>query len=108
MKDKEFNFYERVYAVVEKIPKGKVATYGQIAMILGNPNASRAVGYALHNAPSQRSLPCHRVVNRKGELAPGAIFGKQEFQRDLLLAEGILFDINGLIDMERCIWHYGC
>ena len=61
-------FYDQVYQLVEQIPRGKVATYGQIALMLGNPRASRAVGYALHCNPRPGEIPCHRVVGTNGSL----------------------------------------
>lgn len=64
------SFYNVVYDKVKQIPKGKVATYGQIAVLCGSSRASRAVGYALHFNPEPGVIPCHRVVNRFGALAP--------------------------------------
>ncbi|MEF9864768.1 MAG: MGMT family protein, partial [Christensenellaceae bacterium] len=64
------NFYDKVYEAVQRIPKGKVASYGQIAAMAGNPRAARVVGYALHKNPQPYVIPCHRVVNRNGRLAP--------------------------------------
>ena len=60
------NFFEAVYTRVSKIPRGRVATYGQIARLAGNPRASRIVGCALHMCPASGGIPCHRVVNREG------------------------------------------
>ena len=83
------NFFASVYAVVRSIPRGSVATYGQIARSCGRPRASRAVGYALHGNPTPGEIPCHRVVNREGRLAPAFAFGGPSVQRDLLAAEGV-------------------
>lgn len=83
------SFYNKVYNVVINIPKGKVATYGQIAALSGNPKASRVVGTALHNNPKPGIIPCHRVVNRFGRLAPSFAFGGKEVQRKLLEDEGV-------------------
>jgi methylated-DNA-protein-cysteine methyltransferase-like protein len=94
-------FFEAVYQIVEKIPEGSVMTYGMIAYMLGNPSASRIVGYAMHNAPPERHLPCHRVVNREGRMAPGDTFGGEYQQRELLFREGITFTENGCINMEK-------
>lgn len=95
------NFYTSVYNVVKKIPKGKVATYGQIARILGKPRASRAVGNALHNNPNPGEItPCHRVVNQYGRLAPGFAFGGPENQKLLLKNEGVLTDADGFVDLN--------
>lgn len=98
---KTMNAYEKIYAVVKTIPKGKVATYGQVAFLAGNPHWSRVVGYALHNNPDTSSIPCHRVVNREGKVAQSFAFGGGETQRQLLEAEGIIFDPDGTIDLEK-------
>lgn len=66
----ESGFFQQVYEIVQKIPVGSVATYGQIARLCGNPRASRAVGYALHVNPLPGKIPCHRVVNRSAGLRP--------------------------------------
>lgn len=95
------NTFEKIYAEVMKIPKGKVATYGQIAILAGNPNWARVVGYALHVNPMPGVIPCHRVVNREGRPAPGFAFGGEDVQRHLLEEEGVVFEKNGLIDLEK-------
>lgn len=95
------NTFEKIYAVVKTIPKGKVATYGQVATLAGNPRWSRVVGYTLHNNPEPGVIPCHRVVNREGRLAPSFAFGGEEMQRKLLEAEGIIFELDGRIDLEK-------
>lgn len=100
------NFYERVYRVAAQIPRGKVATYGQIAALLGNPRASRAVGWAMQNAPAGLAIPCHRVVNQSGSLAPEYAFGGAARQRALLELEGVVFREDGRIDMARCLWRW--
>ena len=69
------NTFERIYEQVKLIPKGKVATYGQIALLAGNPRWSRVVGYALHANPDPDSIPCHRVVTKEGRLSPSFAFG---------------------------------
>lgn len=83
------NFFERVYEYLKSVPEGKVVTYGQIAFALGMPRASRAVGYALHVNPQPGVIPCHRVVNRYGKLAPAFAFGGVDAQRALLETEGV-------------------
>lgn len=98
------SFFELVYAEVARIPMGKVSTYGKIAELAGYPKASREVGIAMSRVPKGSDLPCHRVVNKTGTLAPGYAFGSKENQRNLLLAEGITFLSDGLIHMERHIW----
>lgn len=98
-------FYQRIYEVVEKIPAGTVATYGQIAMLTGKPRAARQVGQAMSGASAERNLPCHRVVNRLGELAPDHAFGDKIYQRMMLESEGIGFLPNGRIDLRKHLWN---
>ena len=81
--------FEKIYAVVRSIPKGRVATYGMVALLAGNPRWARVVGYALHVNPEPGIIPCHRVVTRNGEVASGFAFGGPDVQRHLLEAEGI-------------------
>ena len=95
------NTFEKIYEVVKSIPKGKVATYGQVALLAGNPRWARVVGYALHVNPYPGIIPCHRVVNREGRVAPGFAFGGEDVQRQLLESEGIVFEPNGRIDLEK-------
>lgn len=101
------NFYERVYEAVRKIPRGKVATYGQIAYLAGSPKASRVVGYALHVNPEPGVIPCHRVVNREGRLAPAFAFGGPEIQKQMLIEEGVLFDEEGKVPLRQFLWREG-
>ncbi len=96
--------FEKIYEVVCKIPKGKVATYGQVALLAGNPRWSRVVGYALHSNPSPGVIPCHRVVNREGKVAPAFAFGGELVQRQLLEAEGICFKEDGSVDLKIYGW----
>ena len=98
------DFFIRVYQIVSQIPEGKVATYGQIALMLGEPRSARIVGWAMRAAPRELRLPCHRVVNRLGEMAPDYAFGSQEIQREILISEGITFKENGRIDLKKCLW----
>lgn len=95
------NTFEKIYEVVKTIPKGKVATYGQVAALAGNARLARVVGYALHQNPDPSSIPCHRVVNREGKVAPGFAFGGSDVQRQLLEAEGIVFEADGTIDLGK-------
>jgi len=97
-------FFEEVYKVVRNIPKGKVATYGQIARILGQPKKSKVVGWALHKNPYFGDVPCHRVVNRNGEISSSFSFGGLMEQRKLLEKEGIIFDVNGKINLYKYLW----
>lgn len=93
---------ERVYQLVVQIPKGKVATYGQLALLAGSPRASRIVGAAMYRAPA--GLPCHRVLYRDGTLCCDEAFGGKEIQRQLLEAEGVDFLPDGRVDLKRCLW----
>lgn len=95
---------ERIYEVVKAIPEGRVATYGQIAMLAGNPRWARVVGYALHVNPLPGVIPCHRVVNRLGKPAETFAFGGGSAQRKLLEGEGIVFCEDGRVDLERYGW----
>lgn len=97
-------YFQRVYEIVARIPRGKVATYGQIAALLGEPRGARTVGWAMRSAPAHLNLPCHRVVNKAGTLAPDYAFGGAENQRKMLEQEGITFLHNGRIDMENHLW----
>ena len=101
-KAKMKNFtYEAIYEVVKSIPKGKVATYGQVAVLVGNANLARTVGNALHSNPDNSIIPCHRVVNHEGKVAEFYAFGGPEAQRKLLESEGIVFKENGRIDLKK-------
>ena len=84
--------FDRIYDVVRLIPKGKVATYGQVAALAGNRHWSRVVGFALHVNPEPGVIPCHRVVNREGRVSPAFAFGGENRQIKLL-AE--IADISG-------------
>lgn len=97
------NTFEQIYAVVCRIPRGKVASYGQVARLAGNPRLSRVVGYALHVNPDPEKIPCYRVVNRFGEVSEAFAFGGGNRQRDLLLADGVEFDENGRVKREYFI-----
>lgn len=97
-------FYQKVYQIVQQIPFGMVATYGQIAALCASPRAARVVGYALHHNPAPGIIPCHRVVNRYGGLAPAFAFGGEDVQRQLLEAEGVVVDENGCVDLKRFQW----
>lgn len=103
-KQAQNGFFEIVYELVRTIPKGKVATYGQIARLAGNKRMSRQVGWALHVNPQPYITPCHRVVNKSGRLAPAFAFGGEEVQKQLLLSEGVTFKDEYTVDMEKCLW----
>lgn len=96
--------FSEIYKVVSQIPKGKVATYGQVALLAGNPRWSRVVGYALHVNPEPFVIPCHRVVNREGRIAESFAFGGGDAQRVLLEQEGIIFESDGHIDLKKYRW----
>ncbi len=93
-------FNEMVYAVTCSIPRGRVTTYGRIAACCGSPRASRAVGSALHVNPRPGEIPCHRVVNREGRLAPMFAFGGVDAQRLLLESEGVEVSEDGYVDLS--------
>ena len=96
--------FELIYEQVKRIPRGKVATYGQIAMLAGNPRWSRAVGYALHANPDPENIPCYRVLNRFGGLAPAFAFGGAERQAILLRTDGIEVRDDNTVDLEKYMW----
>ena len=87
------DFHQRVVAIIKKIPKGKVATYGQIAALAGNPRAARQVVRILHSSSQKEQLPWHRVVNRQGQISLRSGSG-YETQKELLKEEGIAFGIS--------------
>ena len=96
--------FERIYSIVQQIPYGKVSTYGQIALLAGNPRWSRVVGYALHVNPRPDIIPCFRVVNRFGEVSKAFAFGGENRQIALLKAEGVEFLKDGRVDLSRFLW----
>lgn len=98
------NSYARIYAVVRAIPRGKVATYGQVARLAGNPRWSRVVGYALHVNPDPEGIPCYRVVDRMGRTSKAFAFGGSDVQRALLEADGVQFLPDGRVDLAACQW----
>lgn len=96
--------FDKIYEVVRRIPKGRVATYGQIALAAGNPRWARVVGYALHVNPDPESIPCYRVVNREGRVSPAFVFGGQNVQIEMLKADGVRFLDETHVDMVNfCI-----
>jgi methylated-DNA-protein-cysteine methyltransferase-like protein len=96
--------YELIWSVVRRIPRGRVATYGQIADLAGLGGHARQVGYALHNLPPQSDVPWHRVLNAKGEISERTAGDSHELQRMLLEAEGVEFDMRGRMKLERYRW----
>ncbi|MBR1663535.1 MAG: MGMT family protein [Ruminococcus sp.] len=95
------NTFEKIYEAVKKIPYGKVASYGQVAALAGNPRWARVVGYALHVNPDPENIPCYRVVTKDGRVSPAFAFGGSNRQRELLEAEGVRFDGSGRVLMEQ-------
>ena len=102
----EASFSERVVAILQAIPEGTVAFYGQIAAMAGNPRAARQVVWVLHASSKKRGLPWHRVVNIKGGISLPVGDG-YELQRALLEEEGVSFDDRGRIDLKRFLWYPG-
>ena len=98
------SFFAAVYDIVKQIPPGKVATYGQIARLAGNPRMARQVGWALHGNPDESHIPCHRVVNRFGGCSSAFAFGGDDVQRALLEGEGVAFRADGCVDLEAHLW----
>jgi len=96
--------FERIYRIVGRIPRGRVATYGQVAKLAGLPNHARQVGYAMHALGSDSSVPWHRVLNRRGEVSERALRELETVQRALLEAEGVAFDPRGRVDLSRAQW----
>ncbi len=94
--------YESIYAVVKRIPRGRVATYGQVALLAGLPGHARQVGYALNKLPAGRDLPWHRVLNARGKVSARKM-GESD-QRERLEAEGILFDEEGRLALKSYQW----
>lgn len=94
------NLYDKIYEAVMSIPLGRVATYGQIAVMAGNRGYARIVGNALHKNPAPGIIPCHRVVNAKGRLAPNFAFGGSGEQQKLLENEGVEV-VDGFVDLKK-------
>ena len=97
-------FTRRIYEVVKQIPKGRVASYGQVAQLAGNPRGARGVGFALHRNPEPGVIPCHRVGFQDGSTCTGYAFGGPEVQRRMLEDEGVRFLPDGRVDMAACRW----
>ena len=97
------SFHQKVIGIIKKIPRGKVAAYGQIAAYAGNPRAARQVVRILHSSSRKEKLPWYRVINSKGtiSLKPNHCY---EIQKQLLLEEGIEFDKNDKVDFKRYLW----
>jgi methylated-DNA-protein-cysteine methyltransferase-like protein len=96
--------YERIYAVIQAIPRGRVATYGQIAELAALPGHARQVGYALHRLPDGSHIPWHRVINVRGEISRHSDDTIRAVQRHILEAEGVQFNDRGTVPLERFRW----
>ena len=96
--------YQQIYAVVRRIPRGRVATYGQIATLAGLAGHARQVGYALHALPSETALPWHRVVNAQGGISRRSMPGAELVQRQMLLQEGVPLDARGRVRLAQARW----
>ena len=92
---------QRIYAAVRRIPRGRVATYGQVAELAGLEGQARQVGYALHALPARSNVPWHRVINARGEISLRRGSDAHELQRMLLEGEGIEFDEQRRVDLEK-------
>jgi methylated-DNA-protein-cysteine methyltransferase-like protein len=97
-------FFARVYALVRRVPRGCVVTYGQVARLLGAPRAARVVGWAMHDNPHGSRVPCHRVVQQRGSLSPNYCLQDPGRQRRLLERDGVEFLLDGRVDMARHQW----
>jgi methylated-DNA-protein-cysteine methyltransferase-like protein len=96
--------HEKIYAVVRRIPRGRVATYGQIAALAGIPRHARQVGYALSHMPDDLVLPWHRVLNSSGCVSLRSRPGSDDFQQVLLEAEGVEFGLGGRVKLSKYQW----
>ena len=96
--------YERIYRAVRRIPRGRVATYGQIAEIAGLEGHARQVGYALNVLPSRSKVPWYRVINARGEISRRSGGDSHELQRHMLEREGVEFDADGRVSLRRFRW----
>ncbi len=96
--------YDRIYAVVQRIPRGRVATYGQVAQLAGLAGHARQVGYALHALDDGARVPWHRVINARGGVSPRSLPGWDQVQRQLLEREGVAFDAAGRVSLVLYRW----
>ena len=104
-KQKNNNFFDKVYQVTRKIPFGRVTSYGAIARYIGSPQAARMVGWALNKSLSQKEfVPAHRVVNRKGLLTGKRHFGASNIMRELLESENVTIENDQILNFENIFW----
>jgi methylated-DNA-protein-cysteine methyltransferase related protein len=92
--------------MVRRVPRGHVATYGQIATLLGSPRVARQVGYAMAAVRPHDDVPWHRIINAKGQISHRGDLGRARMQRELLEAEGVRFDAQERVDLERHRWRF--
>jgi methylated-DNA-protein-cysteine methyltransferase-like protein len=98
------SFAQRVVRAIKNVPRGKVATYGLIALCSGNPRGSRQVAWILHSITEKEKLPWHRVINSQGKISLPRGAG-YETQKEMLLEEGVTFDRDDRIDLYRFLWN---
>lgn len=103
MKSKPVSNRDRIYAVVNRIPKGQVATYGQVARLAGLGGHARQVGYALHALPSGSKVPWHRVINARGQISLRSEHNAEYLQKVLLEREGVQFE-GERVALDRFLW----
>lgn len=99
-------FHGRVWSLVRRVPRGHVATYGQIATLLGSPRVARQVGYAMAAVRPEHDVPWHRIINAQGRISHRGDVGRAALQRELLESEGIVFDASERVDLERHRWGF--
>ena len=104
MKSKPSDSYARIYRVVRRIPRGRVATYGQVAMLAGLGGHARQVGYAMHAIPDDMAVPWQRVINARGEVSLRSEPGMERLQQSMLEDEGLVFDAGARLDLGRYQW----
>lgn len=106
MSQEQPNTYDRIYETVRQIPRGQVATYGQVADLSGLPRRARLVGYALFRVAPQDDVPWHRVINAKGEISESPFRdGNDHLQRVILEEEGVVFNAQGRVDLRKYQWN---
>lgn len=96
-------FHRRVIAIIKRVPKGKVVTYGQVAAMAGSPRGARQVSWTLHTAGAKENLPWQRVINREGKISIAKGDG-YELQKAMLIDEGVKFDRKDVVDLEKYGW----